>query len=81
MKVAELVKFSGEMLKRLHESGISTQDYQYLRLYEDFEQMRLEGYKTTYIVALLSERYGLCERKVYKVLRLFRQECRIGAVG
>ena len=81
MKVADLVKFSGEMLKRLHDFGISTDDYQYMQMYEDFERMRLEGHKTTYIVAYLSERYGMCERKVYKIVRRFRQECQIGAAG
>ena len=81
MKVADLVKFSGEMLKRLHDSGISTEDYQWLKLYEDFERMRLEGYKTTYIVACLSDKYDICERKVYKVIRRFRQDCQIGAAG
>lgn len=81
MKVADLVKFSGEMLKRLHDSGISTDDYQWLKMYEDFEKMRLEGHKTTYIVATIAQRYGVCERKVYKVIRRFRQDCQIGAAG
>ena len=81
MKVADLVKFSGEMLKRLHDSGISTEDYQWLKLYEDFERMRLEGHKTTYIVACLSDKYDICERKVYKLVKHFRGECQIDAAG
>ena len=81
MKVADLVKFSGEMLKRLHDSGISTDDYQWLKMYEDFEKMRLEGHKTTYIVATIAQKYGICERKVYKVVKHFRRECQIGAAG
>ena len=79
MRVADLVKFSGEMLKRLHDSGISTDDYQYLNMFEDFEKMKIQGHKTTYIVAYLSDRYGLCVRKIYKVLRRFRQECQNSA--
>lgn len=81
MKVADLVKFSGEMLKRLHDFGIRTDDYQNLRMYEDFERMRLDGHKTTYIVAVIAQRYGVCERKVYKVIHRFRQDCRIDAAG
>ena len=80
MKVADLVKFSGEMLKRLHDFGITTDDYRYLPLYDDFERMRSEGNKTTYIVAILSQRYGICERKVYKVVRRFAQDCQGCAV-
>jgi len=79
MKVADLVKFSGEMLKRLHDFGISTGDYKHLQMYEDYERMRREGEKTTWIVAELSRRYGMCERKVYKVIRRFKGECRFGA--
>jgi len=81
MKVADLVKFSGEMLKRLHDSGINTNDYQYLQMYEEFEKLRLEGHKTTWIVADLGRRYGMCERKVYKVLSRFRKDCQISAAG
>jgi hypothetical protein len=79
MKVADLVKFSGEMLKRLHETGISMDDYQWLQLYEEYERMKKEGNKTTWVVADLSRRFGICERKVYKVVRRFATDCRIGA--
>ena len=80
MKVIEAVRFCGDMLKRLHDFGITTDDYRYLPLYDDFERMRSEGNKTTYIVATLSQRYGICERKVYKVVRRFAQDCQRRAV-
>lgn len=79
MTVADLVKFSVEMLKRLHDSGISTGDYRHLAIYEEYESMKLSGDKTTYIVATLAEKYGICERKVYKLLRHFKRECQFGA--
>lgn len=75
MKVADLVFFSGEMLKRLHGFGIKIDDYQYLPLYADYKTMVKDGAKTTYIVAVLCKKYGLCERKVYKVLKRFKSEC------
>jgi hypothetical protein len=80
MKVADLVKFSGEMLKRLHDFGISMDDYQYLSLYEEYEKMRCAGHKTTWIVADLSRRFGICERKIYKLIGRFKRDCQIGAV-
>ena len=79
MKVADLVKFSGEMLKRLHDSGISVEDYKYLQMYEEYEAMKRDGNKTTWIVADLSRRYDMCERKVYKVVERFRKDCQMGA--
>lgn len=63
------------MLKRLHDLGISTNDYKYLPMVEEFENMKKKGLKTTYIVAVLSEKYDICERKVYKVLRHFHADC------
>lgn len=81
MTVADLIYFSAEILKRLHESGIGTSDYKYLPIYQEYERMRQLGEKTTYIVAKLSSQHGMCERKVYKILRRFRQECHIGAAS
>lgn len=80
MKVIELVKFSTEMLKQLHEFGIRIDDYKYLELYEEYVRMRLDHQKTTYSVAYLSDKYGICERKVYKVIRHFGADCQTGAV-
>ena len=71
MKTVELVRFCGEMLKRLHESGIRIDDYKYLGLYEEYVAMRKKNEKMTYCVAYLSDKYGLCERKVYKVISHF----------
>lgn len=81
MKVADLVKFSAEMLKRLHENGIRVDDYKYVAMYREYERMKCDGYKTVFVVAKLSEQFGVCERLVYKVLRRFRRECQNGAVG
>lgn len=81
MKVADLVKFSADMLKQLHENGIKVDDYKFLDMYREYERLKHEGNKTVFIVAKLSERFGVCERLVYKVLRRFRRECQNGAVG
>lgn len=80
MKVADLIKFSCGMLKTLHDFGISVDDYRYLPLYEDYLLMQESGEKTTYIVAVLCQKYGLCERKIYKVLKHFKRECCLCAV-
>lgn len=80
MKVIELVKFSTGMLKQLHEFGIKIDDYKYLELYEEYVRMRESHYKTTYVVAFLSDKYKLCERKVYKVIKHFEDDCQNRAV-
>lgn len=75
MKVKELIKIGKELMKMLHERGIKMEDYQHLPLVEEFEIMKGMGYKTTYIIAHLSEKYGICERKVYKIIGKMIMNC------
>ena len=79
MKVADLIKISYSLLKVLHENGMRVDDVLYLEMYEEYLRMKAEGHKTSYAVLVLSERYKMCERKVYKVLHRFVRECRFGA--
>ncbi len=66
----------GELLKTLHDFGIKMDDYKYLPLIDDYDTMKAQGDKTVYIVAILSKRYNLCERKIYKILKRMNEECR-----
>lgn len=75
MKVVELLKFGREMLKMLHENGIRMADYTYVPMITDYLDMKERSIKTTYIIARLSRKYGMCERKVYKVLKRLLKEC------
>lgn len=81
MTAFELLSFSSDVLRRLNAVGIKqTNDYRLVALYRDYLRMKSGGEKTTYIVALLSEHYQMSERKVYKVLRLLKEECTVDAV-
>ena len=68
MKVKELIKIGEKIMKLLHERGIKMEDYQHLPMIEEFDIMKSMGHKTTYIIAHLSEKYDICERKVYKII-------------
>lgn len=80
MTVYELLKISSELLKRLHSFGIKLGDCQYVDLYEDYMRMRETGDKQTAIIFCLSEKYHVCERKVYKIIKHFQENCQFGAV-
>lgn len=80
MTIYEILSFNKELLQRLTESGIRTEDYRYVDLFRDFTEMVQEGNKTTYAVAILSEKYAMSERKVYNVLRRLRTDCKGRAV-
>ena len=75
MKVVDLLKISRDLLKLLHENGISVGDYLYLPLLADYQQMKCSGDKTSYIVLMLSKKYEMCERKVYKLLNKLLKDC------
>ena len=75
MKIKELIKIGENIMKLLHERGIKMEDYQHLPMVEEFDVMKDMGYKTTYIVAHLAEKYGICERKVYKIIGMMILDC------
>ena len=81
MKVYEILSLNPEFLKRLHDFGIKQDDYQWVELYQDYRRMKRNGEKMVYIVASLGDKYHICERKVYKVIRRMEQDCQIGAAG
>lgn len=73
MKLVELIKFSRSILETLSDFDIKTSDVRFVDMYSDYEDMRRRGDKVTYIVEILSERYGVSVAKVYRVLRKFRR--------
>lgn len=65
------------MLIRL---GIKQDDVRYIDLYSEFEEMKNKGEKTTYAVLYLPNKYSICERKVYDVIKRFGKCCTLDAV-
>lgn len=80
MKVIEILNFNRELLMRLLESGIRLDDVRYVNLYTDYFHLLRAGGKVTYIVAVLAERYGISERKVYGLIKRFQSDCKQLAV-
>ena len=79
MKVIEAINLTHDLLMRIKEMGVKLDDCQYAHLYDDFEDMKAKGYKTTSIVTVLADIYHISERKVYALLRLFNANCKICA--
>lgn len=80
MKVFELINFNRELLKKLQDAGIRLDDARYIDLYSDYVDMYQQGEKVSYIVATLSEKYAVSERKVYDLLKRFQSDCKLFAV-
>ena len=75
MKVFELVALNRELLERMCAAGVRMDDVRYVGLYRDYLRMKGAGGKVSYIVAVLAERYGVSERKVYSILKRFGNDC------
>lgn len=71
----ELINFNRELLERLREAGIRLEDARYVDLYSDYLDMHRHGEKVSYIVAVLAEKYGISERKVYGLVKRFKSDC------
>ena len=72
MKIIEVLKFNRELIKRLKTAGI--------RLEDDYTTLIGCGEKVSYIVAHLSDKYAVSERKVYDIIKRFQSDCKTLAV-
>ncbi len=80
MKIIEVLKFNRELINRLKMSGIRLEDAEYVDLYADYTMLLEHGEKVSYIVARLSDKYAVSERKVYMLIKRFQSDCKTLAV-
>lgn len=80
MTIFDILNFNRELLERLRRIGVRLEDTDYIDLFVDFNNMTGDGNKVTYTVALLSDKYNVSERKIYNLIRRFRNDCNPGAV-
>ena len=64
----------------LHKFGISIEDGKWIEMYHEYKKMKDMEHKMVYIVAFLSEKYKVCERKVYKIIKSMERDCTLDAV-
>lgn len=80
MTVFEILKFNRELIDRLCKIGFKSGDNRYIDLYTEYEKMKNNGEKVTYIVTYLAAKHGISERKVYEVIKRLGSHCTIDAV-
>lgn len=80
MKIIEVLKFNRELIKKLKIAGIRLEDEEFVDLYTDYTTLLGRGEKVSYIVARLSEKYAVSERKVYGLIKRFQSDCKTLAV-
>lgn len=81
MKVYEFLSLHTDFMKMLNKFGISLEDGKWVELYHEYRKLKDMEHKMVYIVAFLSEKYNICERKVYKIIKSMERDCMIDAAG
>lgn len=74
MKVVELVKISRFALEMMSKYDIKLNDWQYVKMYEEYTNMRHDREEFRYIIAHLSEKYHVSESSVKRIVRRLSRE-------
>ena len=77
MKAVELVKISKEMMKLMSKYDIKLNDWQYVKMYEEYTDMRRRREKFRYIIAHLAEVYNISESSVKRAIRRLSEEVKV----
>ena len=71
MRIIDILVLNRELLSKIHSAGIRLNDCRYIDLYNEYQTLQTQGEKVTYIVATLSEKYGVSERTIYDLVKRF----------
>lgn len=70
-----MLKIGGEMLKVMSEHDVMRDDYRYVPMVEEYQQMRRNRVKHVAAVRMLAEEYDISSRTVERVIKRMRKEC------
>lgn len=77
MKVVELVKISTEAMKVMSNNDIKMHDWRWIKMYEEYLDMRRSREKFRWVIAHLADAYGLSESSVARVIRRLEKEVKV----
>ena len=75
MKVIELLKIGGEMLKLMSRNEVNRDDWRFVPLYEEFQEMRDKGVKYREAVRMLAEDYHISRSTVERAIKRLESDC------
>lgn len=74
MKAFELLKVNESLLRAMDGHSLAINDVRYIDMMSEFMTMTKDGYKKTYIIQHLADKYDLAERTLYRVIERMMQE-------
>ena len=75
MKVVELLKIGGELLKLMSENDVKRDDYKFVTMYHEYLNMRQSGIKYRAVIQILSEEYHTSKASIERAIRRLGKEC------
>ena len=75
MKVIELLKVGGELLKLMSRNEVNRDDWRFVPLVEEFQQMRKNGVKYREAVRVLAEDYHISRATVERAIKRLEADC------
>lgn len=75
MKVIELLKLGGEMLKLMSENEVNRDDWRFVPMYEEFQEMREKGVKYREAVRMLAEDCHISRATVERAIKRLDSYC------
>lgn len=75
MKVIELLKIGGEMLKLMSHNEVNRDDWRFVPMYDEFQQMRKNGVKYREAVRMLAEDYHVSRATVERAIKRLESDC------
>ena len=71
MKVIEILKLSESLLKAMSSFDLRQNDWKYIAMYEEYRSLRDRGIKYAYVLAELSDKYGISESTLKRIVKRF----------
>lgn len=75
MKVIELLKIGCEMLKLMSQNEVNRDDWRFVPMYDEFQQMRKNGVKYREAVRMLAEDYHVSRATVERAIKRLESDC------
>lgn len=77
MTIYDVLLLNVELLKKMYDNGINTEDYMIVKMFGEYLERKEKGEKISYIVATLSEKYGMSERTIYRRIKHLQTHCHL----
>lgn len=75
MKVVELLKLGGEVLKLMSRNDVLRDDWRFVPMYEEFQEMRSKGVKYRECIRMLAEDYHISRATVERAIKRLERDC------